>query len=69
MATAQLKLYATDTSNKKLTKTISNVKVNATPAQYLALAQGLNALTTNTYEKTDLVVTTNQDTAEVNGNG
>lgn len=63
---AQLKLTSTNTSGKSMTKTISDISPTATSAQYKALAQGLNSLTTNTYGRTDLVTTINVDTESTN---
>lgn len=67
MAERQLKLYAqtTDGGTKTTTTTISNVNPQATSATMKSFAQKLNAFTTNTYQKTDLVETTNVDTETV----
>mgnify|MGYP003390550219 CR=1 FL=1 len=67
MAERQLKLYAqtTDGGTKTTTTTISNVNPQATSATMKSFGQMLNAFTTNTYQKTDLVETTNVDTETV----
>lgn len=67
MAERQLKLYAqtTDGGTKTTTTTISNVNPQATSATMKSFGQKLNAFTTNTYQKTDLVETTNVDTETV----
>lgn len=54
-------INATDTTGATTTSAITNVNPNATNGELIALAQGLNGLTKNTYrgatlvEKTDLV--------------
>lgn len=67
MADRQLKLYAQTTAGgtKQTTTTISNVNPQATSATMKSFGQQLNALTTNTYQKTDLVETTNVDTETI----
>lgn len=67
MADRQLKLYAQTTAGgtKTTTTTISNVNSQVDSATMKSFAQKLNAFTTNTYQKTDLVETTNVDTETV----
>lgn len=59
----KLTLKATDSSDKTVTTTISNVNPESTNTELLTTAQMLNALTRNVYESTDKVETTNLDTA------
>lgn len=66
MSTRQIKLYAKEASTgKTTTTTINYVNPAATGANMKAFAQKLNAFTTNTYEKSDLIETTNLDTETV----
>ena len=64
MAERQLKLYAKPTAGNTTTTTISNINPEATGTVMKSFAQQLNALTTNAYEKSDLVETYNLDTEE-----
>lgn len=65
MPTRQIKLYAKEASTgKTTTTTINNVNPEATAANMRDFARQLNAFTTNTYEKSDLVETTNLDTTK-----
>jgi len=59
----KLTLKATDSSNKTVTTTISNVNPESTNTELMTTAQMLNALTRNVYDSTDKVETTNLDTA------
>lgn len=68
MADRQLKLYAQTTygGTKTTTTTISNVNPAIESSTTLKnFGQMLNAFTTNTYQKTDLVETTNVDTEDI----
>lgn len=68
MAERQLKLYAQTTAGgtKTTTTTISNVNPAIESSTTLRnFGQMLNAFTTNTYQKTDLVETTNVDTEDI----
>lgn len=67
-------INATDTTGAATTSAITNVNPNATNGELIALAQGLNGLTKNTYrgatlvEKTELVVKPERTlTFEING--
>lgn len=63
MAKYDLKFKSTDAGTQKArTLTLSNVNPNASAQTLKSFTQKLNALTTNTYVETDLVVTTNLDT-------
>lgn len=57
----QLKI-STTAGGSNSTKTINNVNPAATNAQLATFATKLNALTTNTYQKSDRVTTVNVDT-------
>lgn len=61
-------VYSTDSSTKKVAKTISNVAPSATAVQIRTFAQALNALSTNTYVETYRIERLNCDT-EANNNG
>lgn len=68
MADRQLKLYAQTTygGTKTTTTTISNINPAIESSTTLKnFGQMLNAFTTNTYQKTDLVETTNVDTEDI----
>lgn len=56
-------IYSKDMSGKSLSKTISNVNPDAQPSDLKLMAQGLNALTTNTYDSAERVARENVDTA------
>lgn len=63
MAKYDLKFKSNDAGTQKArTLTLSNVNPNASAQTLKSFTQKLNALTTNTYVETDLVVTTNLDT-------
>jgi len=55
-------LVANSSENKKVTTTLSNVNPETAPIKIKQFAQTLNALTTNTYNETNYIVTTNLDT-------
>lgn len=63
MAKTEIKLIAKDQEDKTVSTTISDVNPDAQSSTLKTFAQRLNMLTTNTYERTDKVVTTNVDTA------
>lgn len=63
MAKTEIKLIAKDQEDKTVSTTISDVNPDAQSSTLKAFAQRLNMLTTNTYERTDKVVTTDVDTA------
>lgn len=65
MAKRQLKLYAKPQAGNTTTTTINNVNPQVTSATMESFTKMLNAFTNNTYEKTDLVETTNIDTETV----
>ena len=52
-----------DPSGKSLSKTISSINPSAQPSDLKAMAQGLNALTKNTYDSAERVARENVDTA------
>lgn len=62
MAKYSAQLVAKSSENKNVTTTLSNVNPSTAPAKIKQFAQTLNALTTNTYNETNYVVTTNLDT-------
>lgn len=63
MANYELKLKTKDAGTQKArTVTITNVNPEASSTILKQFTQKLNNLTTNTYEQTDYVVTTNLDT-------
>lgn len=63
MATTVIKIVGKK-SGDSITTTISDVNPSATNAQLATLGTMLNALTTNTYEKTDRITTVNCDTEQ-----
>lgn len=65
MTKRQLKLYAKPQAGNTTTTTINNVNQQVTSATMENFTKMLNAFTNNTYEKTDLVETTNVDTETV----
>ena len=67
MSSKQIKLYSTTTAGggKEVTTTIGYINPEATGAKMKEFAQRLNAFTTNVYEKTELVETTNLETETV----
>lgn len=70
MAKTAIVLNATEmTSGKRLTKTLTDINVNATNAQIKSFAQALNGLTTNVYLETNRVDKTNCDTESGGGSG
>lgn len=62
MAKYSAQLVAKSSENKNVTTTLSNVNPETAPAKIKQFAQTLNALTTNTYNETNYIVTTNLDT-------
>lgn len=64
MARRDLKLIATSQEGKKITTTLAHANPTATGETLITFAQRLNALTTNTYDETDLVTTTVLDTED-----
>lgn len=64
MAQTSIIITSTDTNNKKLQKTLTYANANASSGVLKSVAQQLNALTTNTYEKTDRIDRINCDTEE-----
>lgn len=64
MAKRDLKLIATSQEGKKITTTMSHANPESSRNTLITFAQKLNALTTNTYEETDLVTTTILDTED-----
>lgn len=62
MPRTNLKLYATDALGNANTTTINYANPDAENADYLEFAQMLNQFTTNTYGKTEKIVTTELDT-------
>ena len=52
-----------DSSGKNLSKTISSINPEAQPSDLKAMAQGLNALTKNTYDSAERIARENIDTA------
>lgn len=62
MAKRSLILTTNSQNGKKIQKTITDVNPNANSEAMLTFAQKLNALTTNTYERTDCVEKYNIDT-------
>ncbi len=67
MAQTSIIITSTDTNNKKLQKTLTYANANASSSVLKSVAQQLNALTTNTYEKTDRIDRINCDTEEPAG--
>ena len=67
MSSKQIKLYSTTTAGggKEETTTIGYINPEATGAKMKEFAQRLNDFTTNVYEKTELVETTNLETETV----
>lgn len=65
MAKRQLKLYAKPQAGNTTTTTINNVNQQADATTMTAFTKKLNAFTNNTYEKTDLIETTNVDTETI----
>lgn len=61
MAKTSIIITSTDTTGKTLQKNITDVNPEATNAQLVTFAQGLNALTTNTYNGTSRVNKINCD--------
>jgi hypothetical protein len=55
-------LVAKSSENRNVTTTLSNVNPETAPVKIKQFAQTLNALTTNTYNETNYIVTTNLDT-------
>ena len=53
MAKTEIKIYAKDQEDKTITTTISNVNPETQPSVLKSFAQQLNALTKNTYDRTD----------------
>ena len=64
MAKRSLILTTNSQGGKKIQKTITDINPNADSETMLAFAQKLNALTTNTYERTDCVEKYNIDTED-----
>lgn len=62
MAKYSAQLVAKSSENKNVTTTLSNVNPSTAPVKIKQFAQMLNALTTNTYNETNYIVTTNLDT-------
>lgn len=62
MAKYSAQLVAKSNENKNVTTTLSNVNPETAPVKIKQFAQTLNALTTNTYNETNYIVTTNLDT-------
>lgn len=62
MAKYSAQLVAKSSENKNVTTTLSNVNPETAPVKIKQFAQTLNALTTNTYNETNYIVTTNLDT-------
>ncbi|MBR0290173.1 MAG: hypothetical protein IJQ82_14445 [Selenomonadaceae bacterium] len=62
MAKTSLIITSTDQLGKGLQKTVTDVNPDATSAQLVTFATKLNALTTNSYVRTDRVDKTNCDT-------
>lgn len=62
MAKYSAQLVAKSSENKNVTTTLSNVNPDTAPVKIKQFAQTLNALTTNTYNETNYIVTTNLDT-------
>lgn len=62
MAKTSLIITSTDQFGKGLQKTVTDVNPDATSAQLVTFATKLNALTTNSYVRTDRVDKTNCDT-------
>ena len=62
--TTSVILASTDTTGKKLQKTLTNINPSATSTQLKTFAQGLNGLTTNTYIETNRIdrITCDTDT-------
>ena len=56
-----------DVYNKKGQRTITDINPSATSSQIKTFAQGLNALTTNTYEYTNRIQVIEVDTEEIPG--
>lgn len=65
MPKTDIKLYSKNTSGQKQTTTISYVNNDVSSDVLKDLAQSLNALTTNSYEKTDRINTLNCDTETI----
>lgn len=64
MAKYSAQLKAISTQGKTVTTSISNINPEATAETILEFTNKLNALTNNTYDTTDYIVTTNLDTDE-----
>lgn len=62
MAKYSAQLVAKSSENKNITTTLSNVNPETASVKIKQFAQTLNALTTNTYNETNYIVTTNLDT-------
>lgn len=62
MAKYSAQLVAKSSENKNVTTTLSNVNPETEPVKIKQFAQTLNALTTNTYNETNYIVTMNLDT-------
>lgn len=56
-------IYSKSSSDKVLSKTISDINPEAQPSELKAMAQGLNSLTTNVYQSADRIARENVDTA------
>lgn len=67
MATEQIKVTSTSPYASTSTKTITYTNPEASNEQLAALGQKLNALTDNSYVKTDRVITINCDTESGGG--
>ena len=67
MAKTSLIITSIDQLGKSLQKTVTDVNPNATSAQLVTFATKLNALTTNSYVRTDRIDKINCDT-ESSGN-
>lgn len=67
MSSKQIKIYSTTTAGggKEVTTTIGYVNPEASGETMKSFAQQLNAFTTNSYQRTDLIETTNLDTETV----
>lgn len=65
MARTDIKIYSTDSSEKKITTTISHVNDQATSATLLEFAQKMNAFTTNNFNEADRINTINLSTESV----
>lgn len=62
MSSTDIKIITTDQEGKRTTTTVTDVNPSASAATLVQFARNLNAFTSNVYERTEKIVTTELDT-------